>query len=716
MSVANVLKSFRSLFTNNKNTNVRKRWYSNVIENRPISDDGVFGSDVGAKVRNYPVSLKALYDIADNIDIVRIIIGSLIREMFKNGLEIVSRWKFKCGDCGKEYGYEPDLNGDVACDECGSLNILTPDIEGRRKLEYWLYKKVNSSGKSLIDILQQVERDLDIVDNAYILSLKSYDIDEGSGMIVDEKIEEFIRVSPLAIELIADESGRLGYVNSGNEAKKGYVCPLHREEIGYESACARCGTQCLEVVARANVSGMQWMYYGKSELIYTSKYKQGDLYGYSPLFAVWNKVMTLYYMDIYLMKYFSGMRPPKGLLIVGGRNFESLRKAWDTLRDKIKENPHAIYPLMVETEKSGAPPVMFVDLMRNLSEMQFIEARNEYRRTIGALYGVLPLFAGDLPTGWSNENLQVAITNRAIEWGHKILIDKILTKICDALGVYDWLVVFRAGEVTDELRELQLKAQELRNVETMSRLGYLHKIDNNGKFVFSQEPLLDPRLTGEGKLSERSPVGNTEGIPPLEGMEQVGRPSDEGGQYEGGYGSGSGTSLSEKSEDEDDVITAVEKALEDIEKVDRRIYTNKMIQGLYRGNFAGYNRTDSTAIRNVMRMAIKNNFPKREIYRLLKTSFNMDNAQAKLIVDTEVEHFVNKTRAEYFGNSSKKIIWRVKDENACPMCKELAERTANGVTIDEMRDMIREIVLKNGKRQLRHFILHPRDRCRVVSK
>jgi hypothetical protein len=61
--------------------------------------------------------------------------------------------------------------------------------------------------------------------------------------------------------------------------------------------------------------------------------------------------MSLTHMDEYIRKYFDKMRPPRGMLIIASRNYETFRKSWDMLEQKATEDPYMIHPLLVEQEK-----------------------------------------------------------------------------------------------------------------------------------------------------------------------------------------------------------------------------------------------------------------------------------------------------------------------------------------------------------------------------
>jgi hypothetical protein len=51
-----------------------------------------------------------IYELSDNVDALRISIETINREMFKNGFEVVEKYKYKCNNCGKEFDGKPSKN------------------------------------------------------------------------------------------------------------------------------------------------------------------------------------------------------------------------------------------------------------------------------------------------------------------------------------------------------------------------------------------------------------------------------------------------------------------------------------------------------------------------------------------------------------------------------------------------------------------------------
>ena len=223
---------------------------------RPSIAQPYMATDTGAKLPIFPFPLIMIYELADNVDAIRIPIETINREMFKNGFEIVEKWKFKCSNCSKEFQYAPlagdirdaqpnqtnednestigsttsskankpqfpvrqpggkqvQMEGPLQCDTCGSTDLLRPAPEHRQILEDMLNKPINANQQSLEDIVRMLERDLEIADNAYLLVLKNYWIDDATGEIDPEKseIKELLRVDPPQVAMIADSDGRVG--------------------------------------------------------------------------------------------------------------------------------------------------------------------------------------------------------------------------------------------------------------------------------------------------------------------------------------------------------------------------------------------------------------------------------------------------------------------------------------------------------------------------
>ena len=543
---------------------------------RPSITQPYLSTDTGAKLPIFPFPLIMIYELADSIDALRIPIETINREMFKNGFEIKERWTYKCNNCAKEFKYAPTGKEDVdrsaveattqpkiglhkvQCDECGSFELRRPIPEHRKTLERLMTSPVNGNDQSLEDLARQLERDFEIADNAYLLLLKNYWLDDTTGEINHEKteIKEMIRIDPPQVAMIADSDGRIGY---DDKRRQIFVCPRfeHRDQRLYTDRCDRCNARGIKAIMEVNsvysmgIPQPKRVIYGEGEVIWKAgKYKPSLIYGHSPIYAVWSKAMSLSHMDEYIRKYFDKMRPPRGLLVIASRNYETFRKSWDTLEQRATEDPYMIHPLMVESDKGGKNMANWIDFTGSLQELQFIEVRKELRQIIGAIYGVLPLYYGEMVGGWSQEGLQVTITNRAVKWGQDILYKSFLKKIGEVMGVDDWDIKLVQGEENDKLSELQRDGVEIQNMAMLQQMGFKIERTHTGDFNVSKETeLAQPQdmenagVNGRGR-GTAAPEENRQNF---EGQPMQNRPSDQGGIAQGSPSSGSGTSMSQKS-------------------------------------------------------------------------------------------------------------------------------------------------------------------------
>ena len=549
---------------------------------RPSMDGLYTYSETGAKIPIFPIPLRSVQSMADDVDALRLVIEVLQREIFKNGFEVKPKYKYKCKNpkCEKEYmtkpvdmqestslsvsksndqGISEVIDEQLKCDVCGKTEFSQPSPEGRRILQNLIDHQQNDNGQNIEQISEMFERDLDIFDQGYLLLLYDYKVNKKTGDFESKELKEMLTVSPVAALRIGDQEGKLGVDEAG---AKHFVCVFHRNLVHIQKKgddkpkCKKCNSELKRAVlmvdnARSSGIDSSKIYYGEGEVICKpGKYKPGLLYGYSPVFSIWSKCESLKFMDEYVRKYFDYQRPPRSLLIVGTKNINTLSKAWDQLYQKSREDPYGLYPLMVESDRGGRNMVQHVDLTGSLSELQFIEVRAEFKRAIGAMYGVLPLFEGDLPNGWSNDGLALSVTNRAVSWGQKELASGLFDPLAKVLGVDDWILRLKEGEATDLLREEQLQGQKISNAQGMAAMGFEPRLNAEGDFVYSSKPTQMDMMGAQGGLGgtkDNAQGGfKDEEMTDIDGQPLQSRPSDQGGTLQGTPASGPGTSLSRK--------------------------------------------------------------------------------------------------------------------------------------------------------------------------
>lgn len=558
---------------------------------RPTVSTPMMSTDTGAKLPIFPFPMAMVTELAKTVDAVRIPIDTLNREMFKNGFEIMERFKYKCNDCSKTFEYPPTAEttdvdemadstarnmqeDNLVCDTCQGTDIVKPDPKNRKRLETLMIDSVNSNQQTLEEVSRQLEQDLEIFDMAFLLTSPTYKINDDTGESEVKEYTEYVRVDPPSLAFIVDADGRLGYTDTGAQVK---ICPdpEHRKEnIMYSMPgdetprCQICGAKGIDAWFEVNtVYGLgvptpKRVLYAKGEIIWkVGKYSPGMLYGYSPIYTIWSKAMALSHMDEYIRKYFDKMRPPRGMLILSSRNYETFKKSWDALQQKSMEDPYAIQPLLVESDRGANAGKMaqWLDFTGSLKELEFTVVRRELRMIIGALYGVLPLYFGELPTGWSQEGLQVTITNRAVKWGQDILYKGFFMKIANQLGIYDWDLKLKEGEETDKLRDLQIQGVEIENMKAFQDLGFEITRTATGEFSVSKDPAItledqfeqqNPQAAEEGNNTVMKPGGRGRGrADPKEEQQRMQgepaktRPGTEGGKQGDPRGAGRGSKI-----------------------------------------------------------------------------------------------------------------------------------------------------------------------------
>ena len=106
------------------------------------------------------ITIPALYAVSNESLILRTVLAKLRQEMFRRGYYWEKKFARKCTVCDEEYQSEVEV-----CAECGGA-VRKPDID---ELTYpkWLLKQENSMEQSFVHVLNEVESDLNIVDDAF---------------------------------------------------------------------------------------------------------------------------------------------------------------------------------------------------------------------------------------------------------------------------------------------------------------------------------------------------------------------------------------------------------------------------------------------------------------------------------------------------------------------------------------------------------------------
>lgn len=555
------------------------------IDQRPSMPNPFLDTPTGSKVPIWRLHPQRMFDMAENIGDIRVVLETIQREMFKNDIIVRPKFKYQCKDCLKTFKEKPlktyvpideiaDGKEELRCDECGneeSKRFKKPVPKGRVTLQTLVDEYVNNNEQFLVSVARQFERDLDTVDSAYTVITRNYKIkvlktpDPETGAIREAVIDnsdivEFLRIHPIQVTMIANDDGTLGM---GADDRPRWICPnyAHREKQLSKPVCEICGCKAFTAIAETNavpygtlVTDPKKQYYARHELIWASgKYMPDILYGNSLLNAIWKKIMSVYHQDEYLWKYFDKDRPPKSILAMGSRNSESVEAFWDRQKQGARADPYMPRPILLNTENVGQA-LQFIDLTPNFKELELTSVRQELRQMISAIYGIQPVFYGEQTKGGiGNESIQMTITNKTIKGYQNFLNKHFFGKICRVMGVTDWEIVLVASEEIDELREQQIKGEKIKNAAQMYGMGFDVHTNGNGEFIFSQHPNPERQMmmggvgsnTKQGNLDKMEKPGSKGEKQSNFGGEPIqNRPSDKGGAS--GGSPSSGFSLSKK--------------------------------------------------------------------------------------------------------------------------------------------------------------------------
>lgn len=453
MALMNIFKSFKIIKTDEYNSIKKSVSDLESIKNylRPEDTNPFFNRDQKYDFGMFDNSVDAydLYQLSIFSDIVQNVFNTLKNEMFRNGFDI-----HPLKNVDNDYQYD--------------------------NIQKWT-KCANDNKQTLKEVFMEIENDLNVIDDAYLMARKNYLINE-KNEIIGSDVLEFIRVDPLSVEIVFDKTLRLARDKAG---RKIFFDPEERTKITHDEFNSD-GRKNMRACYKVRGEKSQFQYYDTSEILHMSKYRPSKTYGFSPLYSLYNKIITLISMDYYIKQYYSGDKVPKGMLTINTSNATGFLAWWEKFLAKVKLNPHQINPLIYQSA-GNTEPVKWIDFMRNLVEMQYTDVRNEIRVQIGANYNVSPIFQNDVSTGGglNNEGLQIKVTDRGVEMGQGIYNDKALPWMCDQLGISDYSWTLYPSRDQDKVYEKDIRLKEIEIAQKTAELGIKVSMNETGEFSFS---------------------------------------------------------------------------------------------------------------------------------------------------------------------------------------------------------------------------------------
>jgi hypothetical protein len=478
----------------------RKRRFSirNFLRRRTPTpgDRKVFQMGIQEKEAGLYMTTPLLYNIANQSVITRTCTTQIKNEVFRRGYDWKKSFSMKCKDCGKEH------NNDVEhCANCGSEALRKPD---EKQLEYaknFMGGYINQSNQMLIDVLKEMEDDLNIVDDAYMILVKEYYLD-GNGDIKLHRIKEVYRGDPVTMAIYADEDGTRG--------TSGFTSLNDRDFISEDQFEHHPEThENLYPVHYINRANGEEQYFVKGEVLHFSKYAPSRLYGQSPVLTLFNHMTTLIAMENYVNTSYTKSRMPKGLLAVQTRNMESMKTFWRAVKEKMEEDRHFIPVMGIEAE-NGKGSIEWIKFMDSLKEMDYVAVKEDLRDRISAFYGVSKIFMADNSAsgGLNNEGMQILVTNRAVEMAQNVYNHYVFPWLINEFGITDWKLILPPSEEEDEIAIMRKREIEVNIAASIKNLGFDISMNEEGEFTFKKIIEQPQAPEGEDK-TETDPYAGT---------------------------------------------------------------------------------------------------------------------------------------------------------------------------------------------------------------
>ncbi len=460
------------------------------------TDREIYNIGIQEKTPAQMLNGPLIYNIVQNSVITRTCLTQLKQEVFRRGYVWEKAYEARCEECGKEHKRPVK-----ECMRCGSEKLQVPNVKQLEYAEKFLEGYVNASEQLFIDVLRELEDDLNIMDDAYIVFVKEYYID-GNGKIRMHRIKEIYRGDPVSMHIYADEEGVRG--------TKGFTCIHHRDFISKEphDLCERCG-DALYPVHYVNRAKGDDQYFIKGEVLHFSKYSPSRLYGLSPIMTLYNHIMTLIAMENYVNASYTKSRMPRGMLAVQTRNMESMMAFWRGVKERMEQDPHYIPVMGIEAE-GGKGSIEWIKFMDSLKEMEYVSVKDDLRDRISAFYGVSKIFMADNTTsgGLNNEGMQILVTNRAVQMAQNVYNEYVFPFLTTQFGITDWKLKLPPSEEEDEIAVLRKREIEVNIAASTKNLGFEIEMDEDGNFTFTK-PEVEKEEPADEEMLQPDPLAGS---------------------------------------------------------------------------------------------------------------------------------------------------------------------------------------------------------------
>jgi len=402
--------------------------------------------------------------------ILRNIQNNIVLETFKNGFYIYSEYTKKCKVCDKEFYTDVD-----SCDACGSTDFLQPNEDNKLKLEQFV-KSCNRNGNSLKSVLKNTVLDSTRYDEGYMIKYFVYEIDQEGKLI--KSLRLFDKADPTLMHPVVSRDGTLGCNLTGSALG---FCPVHRDltySLDKKTVCPKCGTPLLtaDYWGDYNENQQTKIYYNRDEIIRFNMFEQNS--PFSMVETLGDKVTSLNAIDKLINDIYVARKVPNRALFFKTNDIKSIIESDEYNAVKLKEDKNYTPKYGITSEASGEF-VQVVDMLGTIDELKLMELTDKYEKDVASAYQCT-----------IDPATRTITVNADMIRELQDIINNILEKVVDDLGIKDWKLVLRPNRVEDEANDLRLEGLKIQNATGRANLGFkITAYDEEKKeYIFEDTP------------------------------------------------------------------------------------------------------------------------------------------------------------------------------------------------------------------------------------
>jgi len=460
--------------------------------------------------------------------------------VFKNRFEWIPNFKSRCPVCGTEFDKLVDT-----CPKCG-VAAVEPDVNQKNHADEF-FKNVNEFNQSLIEVLGIAEDEINMVDHAFLWFEREYKfipslLHPGNYDLSSAKL--------VAIEEVPPEYVTHNLKKETHRHKDEYFCYRHREVVHeLPGHCPECRCELARAWYKYKDES-KTVYYARDEIIDWTFY---DARSHPPIYSILKKVLVEWGMDNELYERFWNKQLPKDIIAVTTSNLSSLDKTKTEIIRQAKNHEIPFVGIQSETGRGTIQKIPLLD--DSIADLTNISTRDQIKKDINTVYGVVPLYAADVEhaSALSGEGQQLLVQEDRAKAKQATYNEMILPNIMRAMGITDWLLQLKPPTEESELRKLQVKAQEIQNANMMLQMGFDVDLDDDGNFTFSGEASR-PDITAPSPFASSISKGRTYIENPKDAPEGANVQQGERGGY---YYESEGEKEEEEEEERERVVREI---------------------------------------------------------------------------------------------------------------------------------------------------------------